>query len=65
MLFFWKNKKYKSNKNLHIRKNSERSCDTEDWSNDAGIIIEVNYILKYNCHLNFFNITVLLFFLIK
>ncbi len=29
---------------------SERSCDTEDWSNDAensALIIEINYILKY------------------
>ncbi len=29
---------------------SERSCDTEDWSNDAensALIIEINSILKY------------------
>ncbi len=25
---------------------SERSCDTEDWSNDASIT-EINYILQY------------------
>ncbi len=34
-----------------------RSCDTEDWSNDAentALITEINYILKYikieNCY---------------
>ncbi len=29
---------------------SERSCHTEDWSNDAentALITEINYILKY------------------
>ncbi len=29
---------------------SERSCDTEDWSNDAentALITEINYISKY------------------
>ncbi len=29
---------------------SEGSCDTEDWSNDAGnsdLITGINYILKY------------------
>ncbi len=29
---------------------SEGSCDTEDWSNDAGnsaLIIGIDYILKY------------------
>ncbi len=29
---------------------SERSCDTEDWSNDAenlALITRINYILKY------------------
>ncbi len=29
---------------------SEGSCDTEDWSNDAenaAVITEINYILKY------------------
>ncbi len=30
--------------------NSEGSCDTEDWSNDAensALITGINYILKY------------------
>ncbi len=30
--------------------NSEASCDTEDWSNDAenlALITGINYILKY------------------
>ncbi len=34
----------------HIRMISEGSCDTEDWSNDAenaALITEINYILKY------------------
>ncbi len=34
--------------NQHIRMISEGSCDTEDWSNDAGysaLITEINYIL--------------------
>ncbi len=29
---------------------SERSCDTEDWGNDAessALITEINYILQY------------------
>ncbi len=36
---------------------SERSCDTEDWSNDAensALIPDINYMLKYikieNCY---------------
>ncbi len=36
--------------NQHIRMISERSCDTEDWSNDAensALIIAINYILSY------------------
>ncbi len=43
---------------------SWRSCDTEDWSNDAentALITEINYILKYikieNCYLNCNNIS--------
>ncbi len=36
--------------NQHIRMISEGSCDTEDWSNDAGnsaLITGINYILTY------------------
>ncbi len=37
--------------NQHIRINSEGSCDTEDWRNDAensgSAITEINYVLKY------------------
>ncbi len=33
--------------NQHIRIISERSCDTEDWSNDAENSEEITYILKY------------------
>ncbi len=36
--------------NQHIRMISEGSCDTEDWSDDAGnsaLITEINDILKY------------------
>ncbi len=36
--------------NQHIRMNSEGSCDTEDWRNDAensALIIEMNNISKY------------------
>jgi len=29
----------------HIRVISEGSCDTEDWSNDAGNITGINYTL--------------------
>ncbi len=35
--------------NEHIRKISEGSCDTEDWSNDAentALITGINYIFK-------------------
>ncbi len=33
----------------HIRMISERLCDTEDWSNDAGnsAFTEIHYIFKY------------------
>jgi len=34
----------------HIRVISEGSCDTEDWSNDAGnsaLITGINYTLLY------------------
>ncbi len=42
-------------KSFNIHKSSYyydfwRSCDTEDWSNDAentALITEINYILKY------------------
>ncbi len=43
-------KQHKWAANQHIRMIYERSCDTEDWSNDAGntaLITGINYILKY------------------
>ncbi len=36
--------------NQHIRMNSEGSCDTEDWSNDAenlALITQINDNLTY------------------
>jgi len=36
--------------NHHIRRISEGSCDTEDWSNDAensALITGINYTLYY------------------
>ncbi len=44
------NKKCLLSSNQHIRMISEKSRDTEDWSNDAGnsvCITGINYILKY------------------
>ncbi len=32
---------------ISVRVISEGSCDTEDWSNDAGILTRINYFLKY------------------
>ncbi len=35
----------------HIRMISERSCDTEDWSNDtenSALFTAINYILTYS-----------------
>jgi len=49
----------------HTRKICEGSCDTEDWSNDAGnsaLITIINYILTY---IIFDNITVFTIFMIK
>ncbi len=41
-----------------IRIISEASCDTEDWSNDALFISEINYILKYiHIENNYFSIS--------
>jgi len=33
--------------NQNIRRISEGSCDTEDWSNGSFAITGINYILKY------------------
>ncbi len=50
--------------------NSEGSCDTVDWSNDAensALITGINYILKYiqieNRYFKYFTISVFIVFL--
>ncbi len=48
--------------NQHIRMISEGSCDTEDWSNEAGnsaLITGINYILNIK-HFKYENIKQLL-----
>ncbi len=44
--------------NRHIRMISERSCDTENWSNGClkfSFAIIINGIFKYNIFIQFFN----------
>ncbi len=39
--------------NQHIRMISKRSCDTEDWSNDAeNAALHIKYIKIENCYFN-------------